>query len=45
MTPKYKLDNCPICGKGRNQHTNHVACSKKLQAQKSEYNKSRGAGI
>jgi predicted nucleic acid-binding Zn ribbon protein len=37
--------HCPICGKGRNQHTNHRACSLKLQQQKAAYNKTRGAGI
>jgi predicted nucleic acid-binding Zn ribbon protein len=34
-------NHCPICGKGRNQHTNHRACSLKLQQQKAAYNATR----
>lgn len=37
-------NHCMICGKGRNQHTNHRACSVELQRQKAQYNKARGAG-
>lgn len=36
---------CPICGKARNQYTNHSRCSKAMQASRAEANKARGAGL
>lgn len=33
--------HCPVCGKGRNQYTNHTACAKKMQALRLEANKER----
>lgn len=32
---------CPICGRSRNQYTNHRACSLQLQQQKAAYNATR----